>query len=96
MSAPGFDPALADAERAEMMRRNQVRLAMLPPDRYPRLVESAAALTACAAEDQDFHYTFGIDLFIAGVQEMAVRATAERATTERTTTGPASPPVPAR
>ena len=96
MSAPGFDPALADAERAEMMRRNQVRLAMLPPDRYPRLVEAAAPMTACATEDQDFHYTFGIDLFIAGVQEMAVRATAERATTERTTTGPASPPVPAR
>ena len=95
MSAPGFDPALADAERAEMMRRNQVRLAMLPPDRYPRLVEAAAPMTACAAEDQDFHYTFGIDLFIAGVREMAVRATAERATTEPATTGRESPPVPA-
>ena len=95
MSAPGFDPALDDADRAELMRRSQVRLALLPPDRYPRLVEAAAPMTACAVEDQDFHYTFGIDLFIAGVREMAVRATAERATTEPATTGRESPPVPA-
>ena len=71
MSAPGFDPALADADRAELMRRSQVRLALLPPDRYPRLVEAAAPMTACATEDQDFHYTFGIDLFIAGVEAVA-------------------------
>ena len=75
MSAPGFDPALADTDRTEMMRRSQVRLAMLPPDRYPRLVEAAAPMTACAADDQDFHYRFGIDLFIAGVRAMAVHST---------------------
>jgi TetR/AcrR family transcriptional regulator, tetracycline repressor protein len=85
MSAPGFDPALADADRAEMMRRDQVRLALLPPDRYPRLVEAATPMTTCAPDGQDFHYRFGIDLFIAGVQEMAARATA----------GQASPRVPA-
>ena len=90
MSAPGFDPALDDADRAELMRRSQVRLALLPPDRYPRLVEAAAPMTACATEDQDFHYTFGIDLFIAGVQEMAVRATTGRATTGRAATVPAA------
>jgi TetR/AcrR family transcriptional regulator, tetracycline repressor protein len=74
MSAPGFDPAVADAELTELLRRNRVRLAMLPPDRYPRLVEAAAPMTACAAEDHEFHYRFGIDLFIAGVQAMAARA----------------------
>jgi TetR/AcrR family transcriptional regulator, tetracycline repressor protein len=71
MSAPGYDPGVDDADRAEMMRLSQVRLAMLPPGRYPRLVEAAAPMTACAAEDQDFHYRFGIDLFIAGVRAMA-------------------------
>jgi TetR/AcrR family transcriptional regulator, tetracycline repressor protein len=74
MSAPGFDPAMDDTARAEMMRRNQVWLAMLPPDRYPRLVEAAAPMTGCAADDQDFHYRFGIDLFIAGVRAMAPSA----------------------
>jgi hypothetical protein len=64
-----------DAARAEAMRRNQVRLAMLPPDRYPRLVEAAAPMTACAEDDQDFHYRFGIDLFIAGVRAMAAADT---------------------
>ena len=32
-------------------------------------------MTTCSAEDQDFHYKFGMDLFIAGVQAMAVSAT---------------------
>jgi AcrR family transcriptional regulator len=73
MSAPGFDPALAEPERAEMQRQSQVRLALLPLALYPRVVEAAAPMTACAAEDQEFHYRFGIDLFIAGVQAMAAR-----------------------
>jgi TetR/AcrR family tetracycline transcriptional repressor len=75
MSAPGFDPGLTDAELAERLRRNRVRLAMLPPARYPRLVEAAVPMTACTAEDQEFHYRFGIDLFIAGVQAVAARST---------------------
>jgi TetR/AcrR family transcriptional regulator, tetracycline repressor protein len=79
MSAPGFDPALTDAELAELLRRNRVRLAMLPPDRYPRLVEAAVPMTACSAEDQEFHFRFGIDLFIAGVQAMAPRPGRESA-----------------
>jgi hypothetical protein len=70
MSAPGFGPALSDDERAELQRRQQVELASLPPDRYPRLVAAAVPLTACGI-DPDFHYQFGIDLFIAGVQAMA-------------------------
>jgi len=71
MSEPGFDPGLTEAERAEKQRRNRVKLALLPPDRYPHLVESAAALTAC--DDPEFHYRFGVDLFVAGVRAIAVR-----------------------
>jgi len=74
MSTPGFDTTCTEADLAEMQRRNQVRLALLPPARYPRLVEAAGPLTACGAEDQEFHYRFGIDLFIAGVRDMAALA----------------------
>lgn len=79
MSTPGFEPGLADAELAELLRRDRVRLAMLPPDRYPRVVEAAVPLTACSAEDQEFHFRFGIDLFVAGVQAMAPRSAGESA-----------------
>lgn len=70
MSEPGFDPGLTEAERAETQRRSRVRLAMLPPDRYPHLVESAGPLTTCEPE---FHYRFGVDLFIAGVRAITSR-----------------------
>ena len=42
---------------------------MLPPDRYPRLIECAAPMTAC--DDPEFHYRFGIKLFINGVKAAA-------------------------
>ncbi|MGP7995778.1 MAG: TetR family transcriptional regulator [Streptosporangiaceae bacterium] len=61
-----------EAGRAEQQRRAMARLAMLPPDRYPRVVEAAVPLTAC--DDPGFHYRFGIDLFISGVRAMASRA----------------------
>ena len=70
MSEPGFDPGMSEAERAEGLRRKQVELSSLPPQRYPRLVEAAVPLTTCS-DDPVFHYQFGIDLFIAGVQAMA-------------------------
>ncbi|HUY48447.1 MAG TPA: TetR/AcrR family transcriptional regulator C-terminal domain-containing protein [Streptosporangiaceae bacterium] len=69
MSEPGYHPSLSAAERAELQRRNMIRLAVLPPDRYPCLVEAASPMTSC--DDPDFHYRFGIDLFIGGVQAMA-------------------------
>jgi len=70
MSEPGFDPALTDSERSDLQRRKQVELASLPPDRFPRLVEAAVPMTACS-DGPEFHYRFGIDLFIAGVQALA-------------------------
>ena len=69
MSEPGFEPGLADAERTEHQRLARVRLAMLPPDRYPRLVEAAVPMTDC--EHPDEHYRFGVELFIAGVRAIA-------------------------
>jgi TetR/AcrR family tetracycline transcriptional repressor len=71
MSDPGVKPALSAAELAEAQRRARVRLALLPPDRYPRLVEAAVPMS-CG--DPEFHYAFGIDLFVAGVRAMAPTA----------------------
>jgi TetR/AcrR family transcriptional regulator, tetracycline repressor protein len=70
-----------------MMRRDQVRLALVPPDRYPRLVEAATPMTTCRAEDQDVHDKFGTDLFIAWVQARAVSATTASAAIEQPATG---------
>jgi TetR/AcrR family transcriptional regulator, tetracycline repressor protein len=69
MSEPGFGPGMTEADRAEKQRLSRVRLALLPPDRYPRVVEAAVPLTAC--DDPDLHYRFGVDVFIAGVQAIA-------------------------
>ena len=77
MSEPGFDPAGTPEERTEVMRQSRIRLAMLPPDRFPRVVEAAGPLTAC--DDPDFHYQFGIDLFIAGVVAVAAKPRSPRA-----------------
>ena len=72
MSEPGFEPdvkaSLTEAERVEHQRRKQVKIALLPADQYPRLVECAVPFTTV---NPDFHYRFGIDLFIAGVEALA-------------------------
>jgi AcrR family transcriptional regulator len=70
MSEPGYDPGLTEQERAELQWRKQVELASLPRDRYPRLVDAAIPMTSCE-EGPEFHYRFGVDLFIAGVQALA-------------------------
>jgi TetR/AcrR family transcriptional regulator, tetracycline repressor protein len=69
MGEPGFEPGLTDAERTEHQRLARVRLSLLPPERFPRLVEAAGPMTAC--DKPDFHYQLGIDLFIAGVRALA-------------------------
>jgi TetR/AcrR family transcriptional regulator, tetracycline repressor protein len=71
MSEPGFEPGLTDAERAEHQRLARVRLSLLPPDKFPRLVECAVPMTA--SDNPEFHYQLGTDLFIAGVQALAAR-----------------------
>lgn len=76
MSEPGFEPGMTEADRAELQRRKQVQLALLPPGRYPYVVEAAVPLTACDNPDQ--HYQFGVELFIAGVQAVAGGANGRR------------------
>jgi TetR/AcrR family tetracycline transcriptional repressor len=71
MSQPGYDPALTPDERAEQQRQSLIKLAMLPPDRFPCLVAAAGPMTA--SDEPEFHYGFGIDLFIAGVVAVAGR-----------------------
>jgi hypothetical protein len=71
MSEPGFKPELTAEERTEMQRRNQVQLAMLPTARYPRLVECAGPMSTC--DDPEFHYRFGIGMFVDGVRAAAAR-----------------------
>lgn len=72
MSELGFEPdvapGLSAAERTELLRRKQIQYAMLPVARYPRMVECAPEMTTAEPE---FHYRFGIDLFVAGVEAMA-------------------------
>jgi TetR/AcrR family tetracycline transcriptional repressor len=77
MSEPGFDPAGTVEERAELMRQRRIRLAMLPPSRFPCVVEAAGPLTGC--DDLEFHYQFGIDVFIAGVVAVAANPRSPRA-----------------
>jgi TetR/AcrR family tetracycline transcriptional repressor len=69
MSEPGYDPALNPAARTEQQRQSLIKLSMLPPDRFPCLVAAAGPMTAC--DNPEFHYRFGIDLFIAGVVAVA-------------------------
>ncbi len=66
----GYHPELAEDERAEFQRRNEIYLAMLPPARYPHLVRCAAPMANCEPE---FHYRLGVELFIAGVRAIAER-----------------------
>jgi TetR/AcrR family transcriptional regulator, tetracycline repressor protein len=73
MSEPGFEPGLSEAERVEHQRLARVRLSLLPPDKFPRLVECAVPMTAC--DNPDFHYKLGVDLFIAGVRALAATGT---------------------
>jgi TetR/AcrR family transcriptional regulator, tetracycline repressor protein len=68
MNEPGYHPAMSEAERAEEQRKNLIRLSLLPPDRYPCLVEAAVPMSG---GNPEFHYRFGVDLFVAGVRAMA-------------------------
>lgn len=67
-SEPGAELA-PGADRTELQRVKQVQLATLPIATYPRLVECAIPMTA--SDDPEFHYQFGISLFIAGVEAIA-------------------------
>jgi TetR/AcrR family transcriptional regulator, tetracycline repressor protein len=71
LSEVGFKPAMSVEERDELQRTKMIRLSMLPPTIYPRIVEHAKVLTDCT--DCELHYQLGVDVFIAGVEAAAAR-----------------------
>jgi TetR/AcrR family transcriptional regulator, tetracycline repressor protein len=68
MSDPDTKPAKDAAHKSEEQRKQHVRLALLPPDRYPCLIEAALPMSGFEPE---LHYRFGVDLFVAGVKALA-------------------------
>jgi AcrR family transcriptional regulator len=68
---PGFIAPDDSGELLDARRRARTFLEALPPGRYPRLVEAAAPLSA--REDPEAYYEFGLDLLLAGIEEMAAR-----------------------
>jgi TetR/AcrR family transcriptional regulator, tetracycline repressor protein len=76
MSEPGIE-LIDEAARVELQRKKQVTLAMLPPAKYPRLVECAIPMTAC--DDPELHYQFGVEMFMAGVTSLAASRAAQQA-----------------
>jgi TetR/AcrR family transcriptional regulator, tetracycline repressor protein len=68
---PGFIAPDDSGELLDARRRARVFLEALSPERYPRLVEAAAPLSA--SEDPEAYYEFGLDLLLAGIEEMAAR-----------------------
>jgi TetR/AcrR family transcriptional regulator, tetracycline repressor protein len=69
MSEPGYEPGVPVGEQAEHIRQYRVRLALLPPDRFPCVIEAAEPMTG--DDDPDYHYQVGVDLFVGGVQALA-------------------------
>jgi TetR/AcrR family transcriptional regulator, tetracycline repressor protein len=60
------------ADKREAVRDAKHRaIANLPPNRYPNLVDCATALTHTL--DHDAYYSFGVDLFVSGVQRLHSR-----------------------
>ena len=73
---PGFIAPDSSGELLDARRRARLFLEALPPDRYPRLVEAAAPLSA--REDPEAYYEFGLDLLLAGIGVMAARKKEDR------------------
>ncbi|SOD71094.1 TetR family transcriptional regulator [Jatrophihabitans sp. GAS493] len=63
---PGLELGVVDTDAALAAKR--ARLASLPADRYPHVIEASDDLIDC--DDEEFYYSAGIDLFIAGVRGM--------------------------
>lgn len=68
---PGCEPGVSPAERLERRRQKRLELERLPADRYPNVVTYAATLTD--TPDLDCYFSFGLDLLLAGVEEMSRR-----------------------
>jgi TetR/AcrR family transcriptional regulator, tetracycline repressor protein len=68
---PGVVAREESGEMVDARRRARLFLESLPPERYPRLVESAVPLSE--GVEPDAYFAFGLDLLLAGIEAMAVR-----------------------
>lgn len=62
---PGKEVGVPPDEREAVLEAKLAMLRSFPADRFPRLIEAAPALTACANNED--YYEFGIGTFVAGV-----------------------------
>jgi AcrR family transcriptional regulator len=69
--APGVEVGASPQDIDQHQRTKRVALASLSPERYPRVVAAAAALTTC--EDEDAYFNFGLELLLAGVSGLAAQ-----------------------
>lgn len=69
----GTDPrcpqGVSPEEAAEWRRQRRLALESLPPDQFPCMVEFAK--TYEQEPDEEYYYTFGLDLLMSGVEAMA-------------------------
>lgn len=68
---PGVVARGESGEVIDDRRRARLFLEVLPPERYPRLVEAATPLSE--GVDPDTYFAFGLDLLLAGIEAMAAR-----------------------
>jgi TetR/AcrR family transcriptional regulator, tetracycline repressor protein len=68
---PGVVAREESGELLDARQRARLFLESLPPERYPRLVESAVPLSE--GVEPDAYFAFGLDLLLAGIEAMAVR-----------------------
>jgi TetR/AcrR family tetracycline transcriptional repressor len=62
---PGAELAFKPDEREAVLAKKLALLESLPDDRYPRLRAAAPAMITCGNSDD--YYSYGIDIFVAGV-----------------------------
>lgn len=66
---PGQEIGATDEEREQAVRTKWAKLQALPPQRYPRILDSADSLTDCAASDE--WLSLGMDTLMAGIRGQA-------------------------
>ncbi len=70
---PGVERHAPAEDRCEMLRAKEHALNGLPRDRFPYLVECAAALVNC--DDAAVYYRDGLNLFLSGVRSQVLPLT---------------------
>ncbi|HEY2273640.1 MAG TPA: TetR family transcriptional regulator [Jatrophihabitantaceae bacterium] len=72
--APGRTFGDSDEAREAAHEAKRAHIAALPAQQYPHLLQVGVPLLDC---DEDDYYRIAVDLFVAGVDRLAARATAQ-------------------